>query len=100
MLRLKNVSKSFESAEGSLDVLNNINLTVSQGESVAILGESGSGKSTLLKLILGLMNPTEGKILVDDQSIFSNIGNWQEKVNFVPQDVFILDDSLMNNITL
>ncbi len=86
--------------EKSNYILKDVNLLIKKNKFIAITGASGSGKSTLLKLILGLMNPTEGKILVDDQSIFSNIGNWQEKVNFVPQDVFILDDSLMNNITL
>ena len=47
-----------------------------------------------------MLKPTEGKILIDDQPIFSNLSKWQNKVNFVPQDVFILDDSLKNNITL
>ena len=86
--------------EKSNYILKDVNLLIKKNKFIAITGASGSGKSTLLKLILGLMKPTEGKILVDDQSIFSNIGNWQEKVNFVPQDVFILDDSLKNNITL
>jgi len=86
--------------EKSNYILKDLNLLIKKNKFIAITGASGSGKSTLLKLILGLMKPTEGKILVDDQSIFSNIGNWQEKVNFVPQDVFILDDNLKNNITL
>ena len=86
--------------EKSNYILKDVNLLIKKNKFIAITGASGSGKSTLLKLILGLLKPTEGKILVDDQSIFSNIGNWQEKVNFVPQDVFILDDSLKNNITL
>ncbi len=81
-------------------ILKNLNLTINKNEFVAITGPSGSGKSTLLKLILGLLNPKNGKILIDDISITSNIKQWQEKVTFVPQDVFILDDTLRNNITL
>ncbi len=81
-------------------ILKNLNLTIKKNEFVAITGSSGSGKSTLLKLILGLLNPKNGKILIDDISITSNMKQWQEKVTFVPQDVFILDDTLRNNITL
>ena len=57
-------------------------------------------RALYLKLILGLLNPKNGKILIDDISITSNMKQWQEKVTFVPQDVFILDDTLRNNITL
>ena len=70
MLRLKDVSKFFDSAEGPLQVLNNVNLTVSQGESVAILGESGSGKSTLLHIISGLEKPNLGSIKFDDNDLW------------------------------
>ena len=70
MLCLKNVSKSFDSAEGSLEVLNNINLTVPRGESVAIIGESGSGKSTLLHIISGLEKPNTGSIQFDNRDLW------------------------------
>ena len=70
MLRLKNVSKFFDSAEGTLQVLNNVNLTVSRGESVAILGESGSGKSTLLHIISGLEKLSAGSIKFDDKDLW------------------------------
>ena len=86
--------------EKSNYILKDVNLSIKKNKFIAITGASGSGKSTLLKLILGLLKPTEGKILIDDQPIFSNLSKWQNKVNFVPQDVFILDDSLKNNITL
>ena len=70
MLCLKNVSKSFDSAEGPLEVLNNVNLTVAQGESVAILGESGSGKSTLLHIISGLEKPNTGSVEFDSKDLW------------------------------
>ena len=89
----------FEYVKNNL-ILKNINLTIKKNRFVVIMGASGSGKSTLLKLILGLLDPTKGKVLVDNQPVINNPNKWQEKINFVPQDVFILDDSLKNNITL
>ena len=89
----------FEYVKNNL-ILKNINLTIKKNRFVVIMGASGSGKSTLLKLILGLLDPTQGKVLVDNQPVINNLNKWQEKINFVPQDVFILDDSLKNNITL
>ena len=81
-------------------ILKNINLSIKRNQFFAISGESGSGKSTLLKIVLGLLEPTSGNISVDDQSILLNKNQWQEKISFVPQDVFILDNTLINNITL
>ena len=89
----------FEYVKNNL-ILKNINLTIKKNRFIVIMGDSGSGKSTLLKLILGLLDPTKGKVLIDNQPVINNLDKWQEKINFVPQDVFILDDSLKNNITL
>ena len=61
MIKLINVCKEFNGRQ----VLNNINLEVQSGETMAIIGGSGSGKSTLLKLMIGLIHPTSGKILID-----------------------------------
>ena len=70
MLSLKNLSKSFNSSEGKLHVLKNLNFTVNKGESLAILGESGSGKSTLLHVIAGLEKPSAGLVG------FQNVDIW------------------------
>jgi ABC-type bacteriocin/lantibiotic exporter with double-glycine peptidase domain len=88
------------SYENEKYIFQNINLTIKKNEFVAITGKSGSGKSTLLKIILGLLEPSKGKILIDDNLILTNLTKWQEKISYVPQEVFILDDSLKNNITL
>lgn len=64
-LELKNINKTFYTELGELDVLNNINLDVNEGEIVAILGPSGSGKSTLLNIISGLIKPTSGSVNVN-----------------------------------
>jgi ABC-type bacteriocin/lantibiotic exporter with double-glycine peptidase domain len=84
----------------NIHILKKINLTIKKNTFVAIGGDSGSGKSTLLKLILGLLKPTSGEIFVDNKPISSSPKKWQENICFVPQDIFILDDSLQNNITL
>lgn len=65
VLKLSNVSMQFCDKNGELEVLNNINLDLDEGEIIAILGPSGSGKSTILNLISGLITPTEGEIIVN-----------------------------------
>ena len=65
MIRLVDVCKSF----GSKEILHHINLTIKDGETLAIIGGSGSGKSTLLRLLIGLIRPTAGQIWVDDMEI-------------------------------
>ncbi len=72
MLTLKNLSKSFNSSEGRLEILNNVNFSVSKGESLAILGESGSGKSTLLHIIAGLEKPSSGSVAFEKYDIWSS----------------------------
>ena len=55
-------------------------------------------KSTIIEILTGISKPTKGSITVDDNSIFSNIRGWQNLIGFVPQKIFILDESLRNNI--
>ncbi|MCG7381731.1 ABC transporter ATP-binding protein [Paenibacillus sp. ACRRY] len=69
MLRVEQLSHSFRNAQGSVPVLQDINLTISEGKMVALLGSSGSGKSTLLNLMAGLMKPDQGKIFIAGQDI-------------------------------
>ena len=60
---------------------------------------SGSGKSTLVDLIMGINKPSQGKILSDNQNIHSSIRSWQKKISYLSQSVFLLDDTIKNNIT-
>ena len=79
-------------------ILKNINFTIKKGEFIGIQGKSGSGKSTLIDLLTSLLKPTEGKILIDGVDL-SNIGNeWKKIIGYVPQDIFISDTTLKNNI--
>ena len=79
-------------------VLKNINLTIRQGESIAFVGLTGSGKSTLVSLILGLIPPKTGQILVDGRDIHQNLPGWHRLIGYVPQSIFLLDDTIRNNI--
>ena len=64
-------------------VLKNINFKIDKGNFVGIYGESGSGKTTLINIILGLFNPPNGKILVDNFDISKNIKNWQKLISYI-----------------
>ena len=71
-LEVSNLKKSFQQGENRLEILKGLNLSLNDGESVAIIGRSGSGKSTLLSLLAGLEVPDEGKILINDRD-YSNL---------------------------
>lgn len=70
LIRVVNVSKTYQGGEGTVNALRNINLEVSEGQFLALLGPSGSGKSTLLSVIGALNPPTEGEVLIDDISVY------------------------------
>ena len=95
-LTLKNVCFKFPSrAQFAVDA---VNLEIKKGEAVAFVGHSGSGKTSLANLILGVMHPTTGNILSDGQDISENLRTWQDHIGYVPQDVFVSDQTLRNNI--
>lgn len=88
---------SFRYEDGPL-VLDDITLTIPVGQSVALAGSSGAGKSTLVDLILGLRSPSDGAILSDGTDIATALAAWRKNIAVVPQDVFLLDASLAENI--
>jgi ABC-type multidrug transport system fused ATPase/permease subunit len=90
----------FSYNETSQLVLKDINISISKGEMVGFIGGSGSGKTTLIDIILGLLNPTKGNILIDGIDIKKNIRNWQSSIGYVPQDIYLTDNTLKNNIAI
>jgi len=85
--------------EGMSDpTLSEISLSIRQGESVGFIGPSGSGKSTLVDVILGLLSPHGGDVAVDDENIQLDLNKWQKQIGYVPQSIFLTDDTLRRNI--
>lgn len=78
--------------------IRDINITIKKGESIAFIGESGAGKTTLVDIILGLISPQYGDIIVDGVSIYSSLRSWQNLVGYIPQTIFLIDDTIERNI--
>jgi len=95
-IKFENVFFSHENSNAK--ILQNVSLEIRQGQKVGIIGKSGAGKSTLIDLILGLIEPTKGKILLDDSNLDYNLKDWQKQIGYVPQDIYLLDDTIRNNI--
>ena len=78
--------------------ISNVKFEISRGQKIGIIGPTASGKSTIIEILAGITIPLKGSVLVDGKSIFTNIRGWQNLIGFVPQKIFILDESLRNNI--
>ena len=98
-IKLENIS--FQYSETLPNILNKFSFNIQKGEKIAIKGMTGSGKSTLVNIISGLLNPSQGKMYIDDNLIDSkNLKNWQKNVAIVPQTVFLNDASVLENIAI
>lgn len=81
-------------------VLDSISMEIPLGSSIGLVGPSGSGKSTLVDLIMGLLPVEKGEITCSDKNIWESIGNWRSQIGYVPQDITLINDSILNNICL
>ena len=84
-------------------VLKDINLEINPGERIGIIGKSGSGKSTLLEVLMGLLQPSKGKLLIDGIDINNSerpnlVSQWRKSISYVPQNIFLSDSSFAENI--
>nr|MCR4588663.1 ABC transporter ATP-binding protein/permease [Lachnospiraceae bacterium] len=93
---LSHVSWIYEGCEEP--VLNDVSLRIKKGETIGLIGPSGAGKTTLMDLILGLFKPQQGHITIDDVDIQKIPKQWSELVGYIPQNVFLTDDSIRNNV--
>jgi ABC-type multidrug transport system fused ATPase/permease subunit len=89
---------SFSYASTSTQALSAVSICISRGEAVGLVGPSGSGKSTLVDILLGLLEPTSGRVLVDGNDIHGNLRGWQDQIGYVPQSIFLTDDTLRRNV--
>ncbi len=89
---------SFNYLNTDKEIFKDFDLTIDKGKAIGVVGKSGSGKTTLINLISGLLYPTSGKITADGIDIYNNINSWQSKIGLVPQDNFLMDDTILKNI--
>jgi ATP-binding cassette, subfamily B, bacterial PglK len=97
-VRLEDVTYKYEA--GPRPVLEGVDLTIRRGTAVGIVGPTGSGKSTLIDLVLGLLDPTSGKITVDGAPLADVRHAWQRSIGYVPQMAFLFDDTIRRNVAL
>ncbi|MDO4284050.1 MAG: ABC transporter ATP-binding protein [Eubacteriales bacterium] len=95
-VRLENVTYRYPNTE--VNILEKASLTIPLGKSIGIIGPSGAGKSTAVDVLLGLLQPQEGRITVDGTDIETNIMGWYANIGYVPQLMYMLDDTIRNNI--
>jgi ABC-type multidrug transport system fused ATPase/permease subunit len=79
-------------------IFNHANMKIPVGKAVGIMGPSGAGKTTIVDILLGLLHPSEGKILADQSDVMENYSGWLDKIGYIPQTIYMLDDSILENI--
>lgn len=95
-IQIKKLSYQYPNSEEK--VLNAVNFTIKKGQSVALIGPSGAGKTTMADLLLGLLKPSEGNIFMDDMDIEQLGGDWNRIIGYVPQTMYLIDDTIRRNI--
>ena len=95
---VENLTFTYEGIAES--VLNNVDVHIRKGEAVGFVGQSGSGKSTLIDIMLGLLEPQSGSVSINGRDINDVKQSWQKQVGYIPQAIFLMDDSLRRNIAI
>jgi ATP-binding cassette, subfamily B, bacterial PglK len=83
-----------------IPALNDLSLKIKSGESIGLIGSSGSGKTTLVDVMLGLLEPQKGELLYNGKKLKTEVNEWRLQVAYLPQQVFLIDNTLRNNIIL
>ena len=95
-LKIDNITWKYP--QGQEPVLRQLAMSVKKGQSVALIGPSGAGKTTLADVILGLLKPQEGHVMLDGQDVYENLPGWSKIIGYVPQAVYLTDDTIRNNV--
>ena len=90
--------KNFDYGNSRKFSLSDINLEIKKGDKIGLIGSSGSGKTTLIEIFLGILKPNAGDIKIDGKSIFNEKLSHRKVIGYIPQNIFILDDTLIANI--
>jgi ABC-type bacteriocin/lantibiotic exporter with double-glycine peptidase domain len=94
-IKIKKINFSYNN---NVEILKDINFDIKKNETIGIKGHSGVGKSTLLNIICGLLTPSSGQILLDNNDISEVYRSYQRKIGYVPQKIYLVDDSIIKNI--
>lgn len=97
-IALENISFSYPNAPKA--ALQGISLVIQRGESIGFIGPSGAGKSTLVDILLGLLPPDAGAVLCDGMNIQGDLRGWQKQLGYVPQSIYLADDTIRHNVAL
>jgi ABC-type multidrug transport system fused ATPase/permease subunit len=97
-IRIESVGFRYDQRNSS--ALRNVSLTIPCGASIGLIGGSGAGKSTLVDILLGLLTPTSGRVTVDGIDIRNRLRDWQSLIGYVPQSIFLSDDTIRANVAL
>ncbi len=95
-VKLENITYRYPNTE--VNILENASVSIPIGKSIGFIGPSGAGKSTTVDILLGLLEPQKGKVTVDGIDIRTNLPGWYARIGYVPQMIFMLDDTIRNNV--
>ena len=95
-IRVEHVSYRYPNTDR--DVLTDVSFTIPDGASVGLVGPSGAGKSTIADVILGILTPTEGRVMYGDMNVHEHPIKWSEKLAYIPQAIFLADEPIRNNV--
>jgi ABC-type multidrug transport system fused ATPase/permease subunit len=95
-ITLENIHYTYPNTE--VEILSGVNMKIKKGQAVAFVGPSGAGKTTLADVVLGILELSEGRILCDGKDISRHAGEWADKLGYIPQTIFLSDDSIRNNV--
>lgn len=95
-IRIHNVS--FHYPESEKWILENVNMNIKTNTSIAFIGASGAGKTTFVDIILGILEPQKGSIYADNVDIKSNMDGWHKSIGYIPQSIYLIDDTIEANI--
>jgi ABC-type multidrug transport system, ATPase and permease components len=99
LIEVNQLRFTFDNAENT--IIKGLNLNIIKGEVIAFVGSTGSGKTTLVDLLVGLLQPTSGSINIDGVPLNSkNIKSWRNILAYVPQEVFLFDDTVLKNLVI
>ena len=88
----------FRYPDSETDVLTKVDIDIPKGNSIGFVGGSGSGKSSLVDILLGLLPPSSGQVIVDGRDIADDLRGWQDQIGYVPQMIYLTDDTLRRNV--